>query len=66
MLYHPILLPVDSVACARQIMFERAQGGHLYTQPNGSVALVRDTWPPITKGLLSLDVVPDDWTEISA
>jgi ABC-type sulfate transport system substrate-binding protein len=66
MRYLVTTLPADPSVRARRIAHERAQGGTLYTRPDGSVVIVRASWPFPSSSLVTLDAILGDWTEITA
>lgn len=57
-------LPTDPTQRATRIAFERAQCGTLYRRPDGSVVLVRASWPFPSASLIAIEAVPGDWVEI--
>lgn len=65
MRYLVTTLPADPSVRARRIAHERAQGGTLYTRPDGSVVIVRASWP-FPSSLVTLDAIPGDWIELTA
>lgn len=66
MTYYSLTLPTDPIARAARIAFERGRGGTIYQRPDGSVVLVRTSWPFPPPALVDLVSVPADWTEITS